>query len=323
MPTKDLPDQRVTPCKSETTPGPLSDAENTDYCELKIRKGRSAEERTRLHHYRLRVAAGYAGHDFPPASGDEPEPEPTYTGTHAEEMKEACDQTFTCFPSAPGALVLTGKPVTGERACQMHERLFGRSLPRARSASHGLDAAPTKPRTAARPRHRRDGSRRHSTRGGTSDDPASDSDPPEDSPPPSDGRRFCACGCGLDISHMSAIAKYFNSSHRQAGHRHPDGGGQTADPYLKLSSLDRDALQVQAQEGCCCNGGRVTREGYYRDESYLLDAADGSCAKCGHSRYVGIARYYEVLWTRVHTRSYVRAVSAEFKHDHHATGVAA
>ena len=62
-----------------------------------------------------------------------------------------------------------------------------------------------------RPRERRDGSRRHSTRGSTDDDSGGEPEPP--------GRertgRPCTCGCGRDISHKRAGALTFDASCRK------------------------------------------------------------------------------------------------------------
>jgi hypothetical protein len=84
--------------------------------------------------------------------------------------------------------------------------------------------------TTARPRERRDGSRRHSTRGGTSDDDSSSSEPPGDLA----GRRFCV-GCGDDISQKRAGATTCGPKCRVRKHRHADplSTNTDADPYLR------------------------------------------------------------------------------------------
>lgn len=106
-----------------------------------------------------------------------------------------------------------------------------------------------------------------------SDDPDGNSDDdPAGSTPPNDGRRFCVCGCGADISHKRADARFYDATHRQRKHRHPDTPGEPDDPYLTLRPWERDALGRRAADGCRCNG------------HHILDAEDGTCFKCGHTR---------------------------------------
>ncbi len=280
MPTLGSTDHQVfTPADSEAVNAPLSDAGMVDYSELKTRKGgRTAEERVRLHQYRLRAASGYADHHFPPAAPEEPEPQAILTGKYAGELQWTREHTYTCFTNSPDAFVL-------------------RRLPRGRSVQHVLPR--TAARTAARPRQRRDGSRRHSTRGGTGDDPAPSSDSDEGPPPPNDGRRFCACGCGADISHKRAGAKVLDATHRKRKQRHPETPGAEGNPYLTLPAWEREALKDKAL--CRCNG------------SHVLDAEFGDCVKCGR-RYRDpippIPPYYLKLWElRDSMPSYTHAVA--------------
>jgi hypothetical protein len=62
-----------------------------------------------------------------------------------------------------------------------------------------------------RQRERRDGSRRHATRGSTDDDSGSGPEPPGETLL---GRR-CTCGCGRDISHKRADALTFDAGGRK------------------------------------------------------------------------------------------------------------
>lgn len=123
--------------------------------------------------------------------------------------------------------------------------------------------------SSARPRERR-GSRRHSTRGGPDE-----GDNPADPEPSSDqaGRRFCA-GCGRSIDHLRAHAETCSPRCRQRKRRHVDplNQGLDADPYLRLSGWEHEALRGRALAGCRCNGHHV------------LDPDDGTCFKCGHPR---------------------------------------
>jgi len=90
----------------------------------------------------------------------------------------------------------------------------------------------------------RGAARRSSARSGDGPDGDSDDDP-EGPEPPSDGRRFCLCGCGEDISHKKANAQFYDATHRQRGHRHPDplNPGRAADPYLDLPQWELEALK--------------------------------------------------------------------------------
>jgi len=78
-----------------------------------------------------------------------------------------------------------------------------RAHERALCTVDGIAAPNCSPNSSApRPRERRDGSRRHTTRGGTSDDPAPGPDSPEGTPPPpSNGRRFCGSP-GIDVGEV-------------------------------------------------------------------------------------------------------------------------
>ncbi|MGO9885157.1 MAG: hypothetical protein ACLPV4_19340 [Solirubrobacteraceae bacterium] len=160
----------------------------------------------------------------------------------------------------------------------------------------------------------RGASRRSSARSGDSGDDA-DGEPDA---PDTDARRECR-GCGADISHRRSDAKFCSAKCKQRGWR----GGHTSrpdpDPYLELAVVDLEWLQRRVYEGCRCNGGPVTRKAgeaiYVRGDSHLLDATDGSCAKCGHGRITTVAPYYVELWRRVVGRSPVPAASAERDHE--------
>lgn len=147
---------------------------------------------------------------------------------------------------------------------------------------------------------------RSSSRSGDSgsDDPHPEGDP-EGSEPSSDaGRRFCACGCGLSLDEEQRGRKFVDGTHRVRAHRHPGPKrGQEADPYLKLSGWERDALQQRAEEACRCNG------------HHILAIEDGDCVKCGRPYRDDIAPYYVELWRRREKLpSYVRAVAYDREH---------
>ena len=174
--------------------------------------------------------------------------------------------------------------------------------------------SPTRATSSSPRRRERCGSRRHSTRGGPDE-----GDNPADPEPSGDqaGRRFCA-GCGRSIDHLRADARACSARCRQRRHRHPDplNRGLAADAYLGLAQWEWESLRARALEACRCNGGPVSRAGYRRDESYLLDSNDGVCAKCGYARRVEIAPYYVMLWKRqAESPSYIKAASAEVDHD--------
>ena len=85
----------------------------------------------------------------------------------------------------------------------------------ARPAGKSRLAAPVLPRVspAQRPRERRDGSRKHSTRGGTDDEPGgSDPEPPSSGAPTG---RLCKCGCGRSIAHKRSHAETFDAACRK------------------------------------------------------------------------------------------------------------
>jgi hypothetical protein len=73
------------------------------------------------------------------------------------------------------------------------------------SASSAPTSAPSAP--TSRPRERRDGSRRHLTRGGPDEN--------EDSDGPPGATRACACGCVRDISSRRSDALTYDASCRK------------------------------------------------------------------------------------------------------------
>jgi hypothetical protein len=90
---------------------------------------------------------------------------------------------------------------------------FGILRRQARAATAPAPELSSRAAKSPRVRERRDGSRRHSTRGGTDDDP---DDSPEAPEPSSDaGRRFCACGCGRTLDGKKANAKVFENACQQ------------------------------------------------------------------------------------------------------------
>lgn len=98
--------------------------------------------------------------------------------------------------------------------------------------------SPARATSRARPRERRDGSKRHSTRGSTSDD----SDGSEPEPPGGAPRRLCECGCGRDLSHKRRDARAFNNACAQRLGR--GRAANTADA-TGLAELDADGRRLR------------------------------------------------------------------------------
>jgi hypothetical protein len=109
---------------------------------------------------------------------------------------------------------------------------------------------PCGPAGRARPRERCD--RRSFSRGGDSG-----SDPDEPEPPPAG--RLCACGCGRNLSHRAAQARYLNDAH--------------AATDRQRRKRERDLLNgvPDLPELCRCTPKRQLVDG-------------GVCVQCGHAR---------------------------------------
>jgi hypothetical protein len=86
---------------------------------------------------------------------------------------------------------------------------------------------------APRARERRDGSRRHLTRGGT-DDSSGEPDPPPE--------RLCDCGCGRSVAHKRADALTYSAACRQ---RLTRSRATHASDANGLRALDDDAKRIK------------------------------------------------------------------------------
>jgi len=260
---------------SKQSSTPLSERQQVDYAELKHRHGRTPDELTRLHLYRRVIATGYAGHSFPAADP-------------SEETQEA-SQAPGFFPDGENSPKLTSREADGVKHDLIHRRIFGDTAAERATAARQYQrrfyrrraASPmtqrTDRRTHVRSRERRDGSRRHSTRGGT-DDPDGEPEPPGEP-----AERPCACGCGRDISHKRRDSLTYDSSCRMRLLRQQRELEQT---LADERDCERRLAYRAVQPNCRCNG------------HHLLGDA-GGCIKCGRPYRDDIPPYYVRLWERM------------------------
>jgi hypothetical protein len=113
------------------------------------------------------------------------------------------------------------------------------------SRVYRVSTLPATSRTAPRTRERRDGSRRHSTRGGTDDDSSGE---PE---PPGDAGRLCAI-CGVDISHRRGDAQTCGDTHKRQlqrrERRERESIVRAAGPRGRATLTLRRETELEAQE---------------------------------------------------------------------------
>lgn len=191
----------------------MTDEQRSRYYELRSRGTTDLRRTGDLGEFQALRFLSAATHRFPAvASDDEPE-----APANGDELV-----AVSYFPGAPGAPMVTAQPASREMTQVLRRRLFGTTRgERANAARHFTRLrkgcpSPTVTRPVpvrARSRQRRDGSRRHATRGGTTDDAGGSS--PSDLPGPQHPERACAI-CGIDISHRRADAETCNATHKKA-----------------------------------------------------------------------------------------------------------
>jgi hypothetical protein len=146
----------------------------------------------------------------------------THSGLTGQRLELVCEIARTHIPSAAG--------LARYRQASIASVLSGRRLRSTRTSSVGLERARSV--RSSRPRERRDGSRRHSTRGGTDDD-AGGSD--SDSDGPGGEERLCECGCGLSLGDKRTDARYAKAKCRKRAQRQR-GGEQVDAPAQRCAS---------------------------------------------------------------------------------------
>jgi len=266
---------------TQESPNPLSERQLDDYAELKQRHGHTPDELARLQDYRCVIAAGYAGHSFPADPSEDTQEDPQ--GPRFFIDGESSSLTYR--EASGHKLDLIRRRIFGETAAErataarQYQRLFYR-----RRRPTSMVTPRTDRRTHVRSRERRDGSRRHSTRGGTND-PDGEPEPPGESP-----ERPCACGCGRDISHKRRDSLTFDSACRMRVLRQQ----RELERTLADERDNEQRLAYRAvQPNCRCNGSHLLGE-------------DGTCVKCGRPYRDDIPPYYRRLWQRME-RTGVRA----------------
>ena len=103
--------------------------------------------------------------------------------------------------------------------------------------------------------------------------------------------RICNCGCGWGLAGKRAGAKFYNDTHRQAGHRGAsvESPRTERDTYYSLTDGEHEYLKRRLAQ-CRCNG------------HHLLDGDDGNCLKCGLPYRDNIPPYYERVWEQAARR---------------------
>ncbi len=143
---------------------------------------------------------------------------------------------------------------------------------RRRTAIPGTNQnAPCEPRTAVRPRERRDACRRGSTRAGPDSDDSSESEPPAGGEA---GRRLCAADeCAADISHRTAQARYCEAHSTTAARQQRARDRRKQAERVELSRSRRVGLRDPLGPRCDGCGAFFSRYG---------GGGGGLCWPCAH-----------------------------------------